>query len=56
VIPEEGFQGDIELAGILQAWARERLEPYKYPREVTFLDAFPRTHLGKVDRGRLARG
>ena len=43
------------LAQELQAWARARLEPYKYPRQVTFLDDFPRTHLGKVDRGALAR-
>jgi len=44
------------LAGELQAWAKKRLEPYKYPREVTFLSGLPRTHLGKVDRGRLSRG
>lgn len=43
------------LASDLQAWAKERLEPYKYPRRVVFLDDFPRTHLGKVDRGALAR-
>jgi acyl-coenzyme A synthetase/AMP-(fatty) acid ligase len=44
------------LAEELQAFARERLEPYKYPREVIFVDALPRTHLGKVDRARLRRG
>src|SRR5436190_11747935 len=43
------------LAAELQAFVRERLEPYKYPREVIFLDALPRTHLGKVDRARLRR-
>jgi len=43
------------LAEELQAFVRERLEPYKYPREVIFLDALPRTHLGKVDRARLRR-
>ena len=37
----------------LKAFVRERLEPYKAPREVVFLDDFPRTHLGKVDRGKL---
>ena len=37
----------------LQAFARERLEPYKAPRSVKFLDVLPRTHLGKVDRGKL---
>ena len=40
----------------LKAFVRERLDPYKHPREVVFLDALPRTHLGKVDRGRLRRG
>ena len=39
----------------LQAFVRERLDAYKAPREVTFVDALPRTHLGKVDRGRLRR-
>jgi benzoate-CoA ligase family protein len=37
----------------LKAFVRDRLDPYKHPREVVFLDALPRTHLGKVDRGRL---
>ena len=45
-----------ELSDELKAFVRERLEPYKYPREVTFLDELPRTHLGKVDRGKLQRG
>jgi benzoate-CoA ligase family protein len=43
-----------ELAAELQAFAKSRLEPYKYPRDVVFLDELPRTHLGKVDRKRLA--
>ena len=42
------------LAEELQKYAQSRLERYKYPREVIFLDALPRTHLGKVDRGALA--
>ena len=41
------------LAEELQAFVRERLEPYKAPRAVRFLDVLPRTHLGKVDRGKL---
>ena len=44
-----------ELAEELKAFVRERLEPYKAPREVVFLDVLPRTHLGKVDRGRLRK-
>jgi len=43
------------LAPRLQSWVKGRLEPYKYPREVTFLSELPRTHLGKIDRGALRR-
>ncbi len=53
VVAQELREG---LAEELQAFVRERLEPYKYPRQVVFLDALPRTHLGKVDRARLRRG
>jgi benzoate-CoA ligase family protein len=44
-----------ELASELQAFVRERLAPYKAPREVVFMEQFPRTHLGKVDRGQLRK-
>jgi len=39
----------------LKAWVRERLALYKAPREVVLMTDFPRTHLGKVDRGLLRR-
>lgn len=45
-----------ELAEELKTFVRERLAPYKHPREVVFVDSLPRTHLGKVDRGKLRRG
>ena len=53
VVPIERRPG---LAEELQAFARERLEPYKAPRAVRFLDMLPRTHLGKVDRRKLRDG
>ncbi|MFN8179944.1 MAG: benzoate-CoA ligase family protein [bacterium] len=37
----------------IRAFVRERLEPYKCPREIVVMDSLPRTHLGKVDRGKL---
>jgi len=43
------------LAEELKSYVRERLAPYKHPREITFVDSLPRTHLGKVDRGKLRR-
>ncbi len=39
----------------LRAFALDRLEPYKAPRQVVVLEAMPRTHLGKIDRGKLRR-
>jgi benzoate-CoA ligase family protein len=39
----------------LKRFVRERLDAYKHPREVVLVDALPRTHLGKVDRGKLKR-
>ncbi len=42
-------------AEAMQDWVRERLEPYKVPRTITWMDELPRTHLGKVDRGALRR-
>jgi benzoate-CoA ligase len=39
----------------LRTFVREKLLPYKAPREVVFVAEFPRTHLGKIDRGRLKR-
>jgi benzoate-CoA ligase family protein len=47
--------GSAALGAELQAFAKAKLEPYKYPREVRFVENLPRTHLGKVDRGKLAR-
>jgi benzoate-CoA ligase family protein len=43
------------LADELKAFARGRLDHYKSPRDVVFVEAMPRTHLGKVDRGALAK-
>ncbi len=45
--------GQPNLEDELKAFVKARLEPYKYPRDIVFMDALPRTHLGKVDRGRL---
>ncbi len=50
VIPRERREG---LAEELKEFVRERLEAYKHPREVIFVDSLPTTHLGKVDRGQL---
>ena len=40
-------------AAELQAYVRERLQPYKYPRWVDFVDELPKTASGKVQRFKL---
>jgi benzoate-CoA ligase family protein len=53
VVPRGTAEG---LGEALRAFVKERLESYKVPRDVVLVDELPRTHLGKVDRGRLRRG
>ncbi len=44
------------LAERLRSHVEGRLEGFKVPRRVHFVEAMPRTHLGKIDRGKLRRG
>ncbi len=44
-----------ELEEDLKAFVKQRLARYKVPRDIVFLQALPRTHLGKVDRGALRK-
>ncbi len=39
-----------ELAAKLQDFAKEQIAPYKYPREIEFVDALPKTATGKLRR------
>lgn len=39
----------------LQEYVKERLLPYKYPREILFLDELPKTGTGKIDRQALSK-
>ncbi len=42
-----------ELGDKLKAFAREQIAPYKYPREVEFVEALPKTATGKLRRSEL---
>lgn len=44
-----------DLEQELMQFVLEQLQTYKHPRRVVVVDAFPRTHLGKIDRGKLKR-
>ena len=44
-----------EAAKMLQDFVKAKLLPYKYPREVCFMDELPKTGTGKIDRQALLR-
>ncbi len=52
VVPNNNLQGE-RGKGELQGYAKAKIAPYKYPRDITFLDAIPKTDVGKVDRNAL---
>jgi 2-aminobenzoate-CoA ligase len=44
------------LIAELQAHAKAQIAPYKYPREIEFVDALPKTPTGKLRRSELRNG
>ena len=50
VVLAPGRQPSSALTEELQAFVRQRLAPYEYPKEIEFLDSLPMTTTGKVQR------
>jgi 2-aminobenzoate-CoA ligase len=50
VVVADGTAGTAELAQELQAFTKQQIAPYKYPRAVEFVAALPRSTTGKVQR------
>ena len=50
VVLKPGHTGDAALVKALQDHAKATMAPYKYPREVVFIDRLPRTETGKLQR------
>jgi acyl-coenzyme A synthetase/AMP-(fatty) acid ligase len=42
-----------ELREKLQTFVKEQIAPYKYPREVEFVETLPKTATGKIRRSEL---
>ncbi len=40
---------------MLQDFVKAKLLPYKYPREIKFIDELPKTGTGKIDRQAVMR-
>jgi len=53
VVLKPDFEASSEMVRALQAYAKENIAPYKYPRAVRFTDKLPRTETGKLQRFKL---
>jgi acetyl-CoA synthetase len=45
----------VEATKRLQNYVKTKLLPYKYPREIVFIDELPKTGTGKIDRQAVMR-
>jgi 2-aminobenzoate-CoA ligase len=48
-----GHEGDAAMVKALQEHVKASIAPFKYPREIQFVDSLPRTETGKLQRFRL---
>src|SRR5438067_3907030 len=55
VVLAGGVQASDALVAELQAHAKVQIAPYKYPREIAFVDALPKTATGKLRRSELRK-
>jgi len=53
VVLKADIEGTPQLAAELQAFVKERIAPYKYPRWLEFVDELPKTATGKIQRFKL---
>lgn len=55
IILKDGYEGSENLIHEIQDFAKVHTAPYKYPREIEFVKALPKTFSGKVKRDLLRR-
>ena len=53
IVLKEGHSRSVDVCAELQAFVKQTIAPYKYPRTIEFVDALPRTETGKLQRFRL---
>jgi len=51
----DGVAGNEDLVADLQSWVKERLGAHEYPRSIEFVNNFPMTPSGKIQRGVLRK-
>lgn len=50
VILQDAYEGNDDLVKELQAFAKNEVAPYKYPRAIEFVESLPKTNSGKIRR------
>jgi 2-aminobenzoate-CoA ligase len=50
IVAAAGYDADLRLTTDLQEHVKSTIAPYKYPREVEFVEALPKTATGKLQR------
>ncbi|MEX2453243.1 MAG: AMP-binding protein [Rhodospirillaceae bacterium] len=53
VVLRKGFEPTDAMRKALQDFVKQEIAPYKYPREVEFVETLPKTETGKLQRFRL---
>ena len=53
VVLKSGYSAGADMTAELQAFVKEAIAPFKYPRSIVYLDALPRTETGKLQRFKL---
>ncbi|WP_332847821.1 AMP-binding protein [Massilia sp. S19_KUP03_FR1] len=55
IVLRDGADGSEDMVLALQAFVRQQIAPYKYPRAIIFAKQLPRTETGKLQRFKLRR-
>ncbi|AXI42109.1 AMP-binding protein [Sulfitobacter sp. SK011] len=50
VVLNDGVPKDLNTIKVLQDHVKAQIAPYKYPRDIQFIDALPKTATGKIQR------
>jgi 2-aminobenzoate-CoA ligase len=53
IVLKADHSGNADLVKELQNFVKDSIAPFKYPRQITFLQALPRTETGKLQRFKL---
>jgi 2-aminobenzoate-CoA ligase len=53
VVAAPGVEPDAGLVTALQEHVKSAIAPYKYPREIEFIERLPKTETGKLRRAEL---